>query len=262
MTDITLRRPLVFFDLETTGPDRQQDKIIQFCFISFFPDGSTSEFTQLVNPERPISAAATKVHGITDEQVASCFPFRTFAAEVLQIVQDADIVGYGILHFDVPLLFQELSQAGYTWDYTQSNIIDAANIYKRHVPRDLTAAVKFYCNRSLTNAHDARADTLATRDVFIHQLARHELPMDFQHLARLSNYDRQLVDLSGKFSYDDQGNVLFNFSKHKGQRAIDHPGMLQWMLTADFTEDVKIICQGLLKEYELTYEKNLPDLPF
>jgi DNA polymerase-3 subunit epsilon len=184
MTEITLKRPLVFFDLESTGADRNKDQIIEFCFLSFLPDGSQDQFDQYVKPAIKISEAAIAVHGITEQVVSHCHSFKDYADSILQRVSDCDLVGFGILQFDVPLLFNELHRCGYTWDYTRCNIIDACNIYKRHTPRDLTSAFAHYCNGKFEDAHSAYADTLATKEVFLEQIVKHGLGYGGHESAR------------------------------------------------------------------------------
>lgn len=250
MTELQIKRPLIFFDFESTGPDRVNDRIIQFCFITFFPDGTKDVFESLVNPCLSIPEKVAAIHGITDEKVKDAQPFLRYGLIIHDLIKDADLVGFGCLQFDVPLLFNELYRCGITWDYTQSNIIDACNIYKRQVPRDLSSALKYYCDRTLHGAHNATADTEATRDVFLFQIEKHGLSTDIEQLARYSNYDKPIVDLSGKFSVDEEGDIIFNFSAKKGCKVKHETGMLHWMLQKDFSEDVKIICRRLIEQYE------------
>jgi DNA polymerase-3 subunit epsilon len=263
MTEITLKRPLVFFDLETTGADRNNDRIVQFCFLSIFPDGSQDEFTQYVKPVIQISEAAVAVHGITEQVVSHCHGLEHYAGSILKKVSDCDLVGFGILQFDVPLLFNELRRFGYTWDYTRCNIIDACNIYKRHTPRDLASAFKHYCQGTMEKAHDAHSDTVATHEVFSAQIVKHGLKWeDMRALALHSNYDKPLVDLSGKFSIDAGGEIVFNFSSNKGLKAADNITFLHWMLEKDFSEDTKIICRKIIKENQIADPNATPELPF
>jgi DNA polymerase-3 subunit epsilon len=263
MENISLKRPLVFFDLETTGADRNSDRIVQFCFLSILPDGSREELTKYVKPLVKISESAIAVHGITEQAVSRCNAFQYYAHSVLQMVSDCDLVGFGILQFDVPLLFNELHRCGHTWDYTRCNIIDACNIYKRHTPRDLASAFKHYCQGTMDKAHDAHSDTMATHEVFSAQIVKHGLNWeDMRGLALYSNYDKPLVDLSGKFSVDDHGEVLLNIGQNRGQKAKDNITFLRWMLEKDFSEDTKIICRKIIRENEIADPNPVPELPF
>jgi DNA polymerase-3 subunit epsilon len=248
MNPLLLTRPLIFFDLETTGADRQHDRIIQFCFLAVFPDGTEKIFTNLVKPGIPISEASIKVHGITEVKLQGSFPLSHYANEIWNLISDADLVGFGCLQFDVPLLFSELNRCGITWDYTKNNIIDACNIYKKHVPRDLASAAKYYCNGIQFKAHDAQEDVVVTKQVFFSQFLKHELPTDLKALARMSNHDRPLVDLSGKFTIDEEGDFIINFSNNKGQKAKDNISFMHWMLGKDFSADVKMICNKVIDE--------------
>jgi DNA polymerase-3 subunit epsilon len=250
--DITqLKRPLVFFDLESTGLSAQQDQIIQFCFESFLPDGGYALFTEHARPSIPISEAATAVHGIKEGDLQFKCDFKVYASRVHKLISDCDLVGFGILGFDVPLLFNELHRSGIVWDYTKCNIIDSCNIYKKQVPRDLTSAFKYYCHGTFEDAHNAHTDTLAAREVFLAQLVRHNLSLgDLPALARYSNYDRPLVDLSGKFTVDESGEIIINIGSNKGGRAKDHIPFIHWMLDKDFSEDVKIICRKIIQDQQ------------
>jgi DNA polymerase-3 subunit epsilon len=253
MIDFKLKRPLVFFDLETTGNDRNKDQIIEFCFLSFHPDGSCSQDAAYVKPGIPVSPSATAVHGICTEELYNRLSFASYAEKIFHIVKDCDLVGFGILQFDVPLLFNELHRNGHVWDYTRCNIIDACNIYKRNTPRDLTAAFKHYCSGKFEDAHSAYADTLATKEVFLSQIVKHQLSIEsLETIARFSNYDKPLVDLSGKFTVNDQGDILVNIGNNRGQKALDNISLMYWMLDKDFSEDVKIICRKIIQDHELS----------
>lgn len=240
-------RPIVCFDLETTGTDRATDRIVQFCFIRMNTDSTTDKLSRWINPQMEIPAAATAVHGITNDMVSNFQPFEAHAEEVLDFIEGCDLAGFNCLVFDVPVLFNELYRSGIVWDYTKHSIIDACNIYKRNAPRDLTSALLHYCKEVLNDAHNATTDTEATLKVFMQQVATHELPETVEAIALYSNYDKPVVDLSGKFSVNDEGEIVFSFSKHKGEVASKHPGFLNWMLDQPtFTPDVKIICRRLL----------------
>lgn len=261
---LNLTRPIIFFDFESTGTNPQTDRIVQFCFVKHYPDHDGLDMiSEYVNPGIEISPAATEVHGLTNEFVSQFKGFDAYAPMVAKWLEGCDLAGFGIKHFDIPLLFNELLRCGIEWDYTQHRIIDIGNIYKRQIPRDLTSAYLFYVQRSFEGAHDAVMDTYATREVFLNQVKVHsDLPKDIDALALYSNFDKPVVDLSGKFTTNDQGEIVFNFGNKRGEKAKDNPSYLYWMLDRDFSQDVKIICRRILEESSPVSAINLDELPW
>lgn len=247
---LKIERPIIFFDLETTGVDRENDRIVEIAICKYQPDGQIETYCRRVNPEMSIPKEASDVHGIKDEDVANEPKFKQLAKGLLAMLNGCDIAGFNSNAFDIPLLFFEFNRAGLYWDYTQHRMIDVGNIFKIKEPRTLTAAVKFYLGKDLEDAHSAKADIEATVDVFLAQLEKYEdLPDTVDALALLSNFDKKIVDISGKFTYDENGVIVFNFGKHKGQPAKDFPSFLEWMITkANFSRDTQEVAYKLLEE--------------
>ncbi|MDY0110902.1 MAG: 3'-5' exonuclease [Candidatus Krumholzibacteria bacterium] len=256
MQNLQLDRPLVCFDLETTGTDVQRDRIVQIALIRIEPTGQRRSFTSLVNPGVPIPAAATAVHGIRDEDVAAAPSFVQIRPEVERILADADLAGYNFIRFDLPLLEAELARAGATIDLRGRRLIDAMTIFHRQEPRHLQAAVKFYCGQAMDAPHSAQADAEATLQVLDAQLARYpDLPRDAAGLHAFCNRggDR-FVDRTRRFRWNDAGEAVMAFGKHQGTTLRDmatgeRRSYLDWMLRdVDFSGEVKSIVRDALNE--------------
>lgn len=248
--NLKLEKPILFFDLETTGVDREKDRIVEIAICKYQPSGQIETYTRRINPEIPIPKEASDVHGITNADVENEPKFRQLAKGLLAMLQGCDIAGFNSNAFDVPLLFFEFARNGHYWDYTQHRMIDVGNIFKIKEPRTLSAAVRYYLGRDLEDAHSAKADIEATVEVFLAQMEKYEdLPSTIDELALFSNFDKKIVDISGRFSYDKNGEIVFNFGKHKGQLAKDHPSFLEWMIMkADFPRDTVEIATRILEE--------------
>lgn len=246
---INLQRSMCFFDLETTGTNTQQDRIIEICIIKLDPDFmSREEKTKRINPTIPIPKQASDVHGITDEMVKDAPTFKQIAKGVFDFVDGCDIAGYNSINFDVPLLYNEFSRAGIMWDYSKVNFIDVCNIFKIKEGRTLSAAVRFYLDKDHEGAHGATADVEATIKVFENQIERYGLgDQTIEQLAIMSNYDKPILDISGKFTTDSEGDVIFNFGQHKGKKAKSERSYLDWMINkGDFSQDTKAIALKLI----------------
>lgn len=241
-------KPIAFIDIESTGLNRETDRIIELSVVKQFEPFGREIKTRRFNPGIPIPKESTEIHGITDEMVKGCAPFATVAKSLLALLEGCDIGGYGCLAFDIPLLYNEFLRAGFDWDFKAHNIIDVGNIFKIKEPRDLTAAVMFYCGGEHIGAHGAEADAVATADVFTAQMAKYPelLNMPVDELAIYSNYGRRILDLSGKFTYNDAGDIIFNFGPHRGQPAKNHPDFIEWMLMKDFPPDTRMICYQII----------------
>lgn len=248
---MNLDRPLAFIDTETTGTDPNADRIVEIGVLKVYDlSGNRREFMKdRVNPTIPIKSSATAVHGIRNEDVADKATFAQVAQKYFDFIAGCDIAGFKSNSFDVPLLYNEFLRAGIEWDYSGVSFIDIGNIYARKYPRDLASALKLYCDREHKDAHGVAPDIRATLDVFIEQLKRHgDLPQDMAGLARYSNYDRSTADLSGKFSFDAEGDYVFTFGEHKDCKAKDWPDYLRWMIGKDFPVDTKRIAKNILKD--------------
>ena len=251
---LKLIRPLFFFDLETTGLNIASDRIVELSYYKVFPDGSSEGKTFRIKPtmmmlgqeiQMHISDEASAVHGIYDEDLASCPTFKEVAPQIVAALEDADLAGYNSNHFDLPLLAEELMRVGVDVDLKSKRMIDVFTIFQRQEPRTLVAAYKFYCGKDLTNAHAADADTMATYEVLKAQLERYELPEDVNGLAEYTTGNVRFADFAGRVAYDADGVEIFNFGKYKGQRVADvfrrDSGYYGWIQQGDFPQYTKAV---------------------
>lgn len=236
--NLNLTKPLIVFDLETTGINTATDRIVQISMIKVFPDGQEKKYDYFVNPGMPIPAEATAIHGISDEMVKDKPLFSEIANEIANIVIGSDLAGYNSNRFDIPLLAEELLRAEVDVDFSKIKAVDVQNIFYKKEPRTLIAAYKFYCEKELENAHSSDADTFATYEVLKAQLERYddlENNVDF-----LSEYTLQKknADLAGFIIYNDNGKEQFSFGKYKGQLVEDildkDLGYFGWIMKSDF----------------------------
>lgn len=259
---LQLERPIIFFDLETTGVSVGKDHIIQICLHKVNPDGVRRTLTHYI---RPVDAAgrtvhipetSTQIHGITDADVADKPTFRQLAAEIAEFIGVADLAGYNSNKFDVPLLVEEFLRVNYPFSIRGRRLVDVQNIFHKMEQRTLKAAYRFYCHKELDNAHSADADTLATYEVLLAQLDRYQ---DTEYVApdgtvskpivndieALSHFSTAITsaDLVGHIGYDRQHNEVFNFGKHKGETLEyvfgSEPSYYDWMMKADFPLSTK-----------------------
>jgi DNA polymerase-3 subunit epsilon len=252
---LNLKIPLCFFDLETTGTSIAQDRIVEIAVIKLMPNGEVLEKHNLVNPTIPIPPGSTAIHGISDADVAGKPTFKEIAREYARFMEGADLSGFNILKFDIPLLVEEFLRADVEFDYSRKRIIDSQRIYHLMEKRNLSAAYRFYCDKDLTNSHSAAADTRASMEVLLAQVARYENqpvtdPMgnpvgivknDMDELNKMASSD--IVDLAGRMVRDANGEALFNFGKHKGRKVLDvlkaEPSYYDWMMNGEFPLDTK-----------------------
>lgn len=258
--NLLLKRPLVFFDLETTGVDISNDRIVEISIIKLFPDGSEPfKKVRRINPGCHIPEAASAVHHITDKDVASEPSFREIAKSLMKIFDDSDIAGYNSNKFDLPLLIEEFARCGLKFELAGRKLIDVQNIFYKKEPRTLSGALRFYCGRDLENAHSAMADTEATLDVLLGQLERYDdLKNDIEYLADFSKLNNN-VDLAGRIVLDDEGNAVFNFGKHKGKQVFDvfrdEPSFYNWMMQGTFAKNTKDELRKLKYKYDESRQK-------
>lgn len=236
--DLKLSKPICFFDLETTGVNVASDRIVEISILKVFPNGNKESHTWRVNPTVPIPKATTAVHGITDEMVANEPTFKELAPKVYNLIKDSDLGGYNSNRFDIPLLAEELLRAEVDFDLKKANSVDVQTIFHKKEKRTLEAAYKFYCNKDLTDAHSAEADTNATYEVLKSQLDRYnDLENDINFLANFSAH-KNFADFAGYIGYDKNMREIFSFGKHKGKLVEDvlenEPGYFGWLLNADF----------------------------
>ncbi len=249
--DLQLTRPLVFFDLETTGTRPESDRIVEISVLKMMPDGASETITRLINPGMPIPPGATEVHGISDADVAEAPSFSTLAHNLFAYLEGCDLAGYNLVKFDVPMLVYEFKRAGLDFDLSGRKIVDVFNIFCKLYPRTLGAAYQFFCGKNLDDAHSAEADTRATMEVLFGQMAKHpELPRDLAGLAEFSdNRNPDAIDATGRFKWSGEV-VTINFGKHYGKPlaeiAANDPSFLRWIMRSDFSEEVKEIARKAL----------------
>ncbi len=242
--NLKLNKPLVVFDLETTGVNITKDRIIEISYIKIFPNGKEKQETIRVNPEMHIPETSTKIHHISDEDVKDCPTFKEIAGKIAEVFKDSDVAGYNSCHFDVPLLMEEMERCGITFDLVGVKHIDVQNIFHKMEQRTLVAAYKFYCGKNLEEAHSANADTMATYEVLKAQLDRYpdDLKNDVGFLAKFSRINNN-ADLVGRMVYNDKDEIVFNFGKYKGEPVSQvlkrDPGYYNWIMQGDFPKDTK-----------------------
>jgi DNA polymerase-3 subunit epsilon len=254
--ELKLDRPLVVFDIESTGVNPRQDRIIELAAVKINPDGTEETKTWLLNPKVPIPPETTAIHGISDDIVKDCPTFAEKAAEIEAFFHGCDLSGFNADRFDIPCLEEEFARVGINFASSARRHLDVQRIYHRKEPRDLTAAVRFYCGRGHEGAHGAEADTQATLDVLKAQLARYDdLP---RSVAELDEYlvprDPLNADRNGLVRWRD-GDWCVNFGKKKGEPLkkllLNEPNYLKWILKGDFDTDVRMIVQDLLENGRL-----------
>lgn len=240
---LNLKNPLVFFDLETTGIDIVKDRIIEISYVKIFPNGKEESKTMRINPGMPIPPASTAIHGITDDDVKDCPLFKNVAKQLAAQIEGCDLAGYNSNRFDIPLLAEEFLRAGVDIDLTRRKFIDVQTIFYKMEQRTLAAAYKFYCQKSLENAHTAAADTMATYEVLKAQLDRYpELKNDVTFLSEFSSFTNN-VDFAGRMVYNEKNQEVFNFGKYKGRLVEEvlkqEPAYYSWMMNGDFPLNTK-----------------------
>lgn len=241
--ELKLSKPIIFFDLETTGTSITQDRIVEISFLKILPSGEEIEKTRRINPERPIPAEATAVHHITDDDVKDAPTFRQIAKSLASMFEGSDIAGYNSNRFDIPMLDEEFQRAGVKFDFSKARFVDVQTIFHKKEQRTLVAAYRFYCGKELDGAHSANADTRATYEVLKAQLDHYnDLKNDVKSLAEFSSQTRN-VDFMGRLIYDDKRREVINFGKYKGQIAEDvlkkDPSYYAWIMEGDFSQNTK-----------------------
>ncbi len=252
---LNLKIPLCFFDLETTGTNISHDRIVEIAVIKVMPSGELLKKSSLINPTIPISAESSAIHGITNDKVADKPTFKEVARDYAKFMEGCDLAGFNILKFDVPMLVEEFLRADVEFDYQKKKIIDSQKIFHLMEKRTLSAALMFYCGKKIENAHSAEADTMASVDVLMAQIEKYNgldvtdglerklgvIQNDMESLSKLVSDD--LVDLAGRMVRNAQGEVIFNFGKHKNKLVSnvfkEEPAYYDWMMNGDFSLDTK-----------------------
>jgi len=263
--NLSLSRPIVFFDVETTGLNVGKDKIIELALLKVNPDGSEEERVWRINPEMPIAKEAEAVHGISNADLKNEPVFAEVANEILGVLENCDLAGYNSNKFDLPLLVEEFLRVDKELDLRDKNCIDVQNIFHKMEPRNLIAAYRFYCQKELTNAHQALADTRATFEILKGQLAKYEgqthedaktgkVTKLENSVKTLSNFSREnrTVDFAGHIIFNENDEELFNFGKYKGVPVKKvftiEPPYYDWMMKADFPLYTKKIISRIYRE--------------
>lgn len=247
--ELNLKKPICFFDLETTGINIATDRIVEISILKVFPNGNKESHTWRVNPEIPIPKVTSEIHGITDEMVANEPPFRQLAQKVFNLIKDSNLGGFNSNRFDIPLLAEELLRADIDFDLKKALSIDVQTIFHKKEKRTLEAAYKYYCNKDLKDAHSAAADTNATYEVLKAQLDKYDdLENDVNFLSTFSSH-KNFADFAGYIGYNKNGEEIFSFGKHKGLLVEDilekEPGYFGWLLNADFPLYTKKVLTGI-----------------
>ncbi len=236
--NLKLKNPIAFFDLETTGINVTNDRIIEFSVLKISPGGKEEWMTSRVNPGVPIPESATAIHGIHDEDVANAPLFKEIARNLASFLEGCDLAGYNAIKFDIPLLAEEFYRANVDFNFRKRKYIDVQVIFHKKEQRTLSAAYQFYCKRELENAHSSKADTAATFEILKSQLDRYEdLDNDVDKLAEFSSFNDN-VDFAGRIILDENGVEIFNFGKYKGKPVEtvfnENPAYYSWMMNSEF----------------------------
>lgn len=264
--ELKLKRPLAFFDLETTGVNIATDKIVEIAILKIMPNGEELVFHRRINPGIPIPLASSMFHGIYDEDVKDLPYFKELAPEIAAFIGDSDLAGYNSNKFDIPMLMEEFLAGGVDFSLEGRSFVDVQNIFHQMEQRTLKAAYKFYCDANLDNAHTAEADVRATYEVLKAQLDKYEnvafedkhgavtYPVinDVDKLHTFTNLTKP-VDFAGRLVYDEEGDVCINFGKHKGKKVVQvfdvEPSYYSWMQNGDFPLYTKKVLEKLWNQY-------------
>ena len=243
--NLKLKRPIIFFDLETTGVDTSRDRIVEISMVKILVDGTKQVKTRRINPEMPIPTEATAVHGISDEDVKDEPTFKQIAKSLALFIEGCDFGGFNSNRFDLPVLVEEFLRAGVDVDFKRRKYIDVQNIFHKKEQRTLVAAYKFYCDKDLENAHSAEADTLATYEVLEAQIERYgDIGDTVDELAAFSTHN-EVVDFAGRIALNEKGEEIFTFGKYKGRSVAEifavEPSYYAWLMNGDFPQYTKKI---------------------
>jgi DNA polymerase III subunit epsilon len=258
--ELKLKNPLIFFDLETTGINIVTDRIVEISYLKIFPTGKEESNTFLVNPTIPIPEKSTAIHGIKDEDVKDAPTFNELAKTLANIMEGCDLAGYNSNKFDIPLLAEELLRAEVDIDLKKRKFIDVQVIFHKKEQRTLSAAYKFYCEKELSDAHTAEADTRATFEVLKSQLDKYpDLKNDIDELSKYSSHTKN-VDYAGRIVADDDGTERFNFGKYKGIKVEDvfekDPAYYGWMMSSEFPLYTKKVLTSIKLRKAFANNKN------
>ncbi len=246
---LTLTKPIVFFDLETTGIQISTDRIVEISILKVFPNGNKESKTWLVNPEIAIPEEASAIHGITNERVVTEPTFKELAPAVSEMIAGCDLAGFNSNRFDIPLLAEEMMRAGIDFDMQDRKAIDVQVIYHKKEQRTLSAGYQFYCGKELVGAHGAEADTNATYEILLAQLEKYpDIENTVDALSDFSTHGKR-ADFAGFIQFNEQGEEIFSFGKYKGKTVAsvfkENPGYHNWMQNADFPLYTKKVLRAI-----------------
>lgn len=259
--NLNLKKNLCIFDIEATGLDVSQDKIVEISILKVTPEGEETELTLRINPEMEISEESISIHGITQEDIKNSPTFKEVAKQIADFIGDADLAGYNSNKFDIPMLAEEFLRVDYHFDMRSRKFIDVQNIFHKMEQRTLAAAYKFYCEKDLENAHSAFADVKATYEVFKAQLKKYdELENDINFLADFSQNNKyKIVDFAGRIAKNNKGELIYNFGKHKGKTVEEvdkvEPGYYGWMMNSNFPRYTKLVLEEEMKRIKADRQK-------
>lgn len=255
---LQLTKPLAFIDIEATGSNVAIDRIVEIAIIKQLPDGSRTIKRKLLNPQIPIPQVVCDIHGITDEMVKDAPSFKQAAHEIKQFLDGCDLSCYNAYRLDIPMLIEEFIRAGVEFEMKNRKLVDVQKIFHQMEQRTLAAAYKFYCNKSLDNAHSAEVDAAATAEILNAQLEKYpQLGNNIDSILKGIGEDN-IIDFARRFIFDEKGKEVFNFGKHKGRPIADvlktEPQYYDWMMKGEFPMNTK---QKLTEIYTRTMLKKL-----
>lgn len=259
--NLKLDKPVIFFDLETTGVKIATDRIVEISILKIFPNGNKESKTWLVNPTIPIPKETTDIHGISDEKIANEPTFKELASEIAEIMHNCDLAGYNSNKFDIPLIAEEFLRAGINFDMNNRKSIDVQNIFHKLEKRTLTAAYQFYCGKELENAHSAKEDTIATYEVLLAQLKKYkELENNIDFLSEFSERGGKSADIAGFIRFNEKGEEILSFGKYRNitlkQIWEENPGYFSWINQAEFPLYTKNVMNNFATKMKLQKKFN------
>jgi len=235
---LQLKKPLAFLDIEATGSNVAVDRIVEIAIVKHLPDGAKSVKRKIINPQVPIPQPIIDIHGITNEMVAAAPVFKAVAQDIKQFLDGCDLACYNAYRLDIPMLMEEFLRVDVDFDMKNRKVLDVQKIFHQMEQRTLSAAYKFYCNKTLEGAHGAEVDAQATAEILDAQVGRYpQLGNSIESVLKAVGED-QVIDFARRFAYDDKGVEVFNFGKHKGRPISDvlkaEPQYYDWMMKGEF----------------------------
>ncbi|PKH51008.1 DNA polymerase III subunit epsilon [Tenacibaculum sp. Bg11-29] len=260
--ELNLTKPIIFFDLETTGINIAKDRVVEISILKVFPNGNKESKTWLVNPEVKIPKESSEIHGITDEKVANEPTFKELAVSINEMIAGCDLAGFNSNRFDIPVLAEELMRAGIDFDMNDRKAVDVQVIFHKKEQRTLSAGYQFYCGKELIGAHGAEADTNATYEILLAQLDKYtDIENTVDALSEYSTHGKR-ADFAGFILMNDKDQEIFSFGKYKGRTVEEvfkeNPGYNAWIQNADFPLYTKKVL-GEIKERMAVPKKKMTD---